>query len=93
MEGQGRAGGALLEQQKEPCKPKPTNEGVTNPTPARVTLHPVSDLEANLQQYNKDVIWGKKSLCFKGNKTFVYLKMYNLCDKKYGCYLYFLYFL
>lgn len=53
----------------------------------------MSDLEVNLQQYNKDVIWGKKSLCFKGNKTFVYLKMYNLCDKKYGCYLYFLYFL
>lgn len=35
---------------------------VTNPTPARVTLHLVSDLEANLQQYNKDITWKKKKI-------------------------------
>lgn len=35
---------------------------ITNPTPARVTPHLVSDLEANLQQYNKDVTW-KKKIC------------------------------
>lgn len=67
--------------------------GITNPTPSGVTLHLVSDLEAHFSNIIKISLGGKKSLCFKGNKTIVYLKMYNLCDKKLGCYLYFLYFL
>ena len=67
---------------------------VTNPTHAITTSAPLGTMCrtgrpicSNIMSCEKKT--SNKRQCFKGNKTFDYLKMYNFCDKKYGCYLYF----